>query len=46
MKDNYRTTYYRPMLRKTFEAAVSAFVTKEFPFLKGTTIVRWGSPNS
>lgn len=39
MKDNYRTTYYRPMLRKTFEAAAGAFVTREFPFLRGTMIV-------
>jgi len=39
MKDNYRTTYYRPMLRKSFEAAVSTFVTREFPFLKGSMIV-------
>jgi len=39
MKDDYRTTYYRPMLRKSFEAAVSTFVTREFPFLKGSMIV-------
>ena len=39
MKDDYRTTYYRPMLRKTFEAAVCNFVTREFPFLRGTMIV-------
>ena len=39
MKDDYRTTYYRPMLRKSFEAAVRSFVVREFPFLKGTMIV-------
>lgn len=39
MKDDYRTTYYRPMLRKTFETAVCNFVTREFPFLRGTMIV-------
>ena len=39
MKQDYRTTYYRPMLRKTFEAAVTHFVTREFPFLRGTMIV-------
>lgn len=39
MKQDYRTTYYRPMLRKTFEAAATHFVTSEFPFLQGTMIV-------
>ena len=39
MKQDYRTTYYRPMLRKTFDAAVTHFVTSEFPFLQGTMIV-------
>lgn len=39
MKQDYIVTYYRPMLRKTFEAAVTNFVTREFPFLQGTMIV-------
>ena len=39
MKQDYIITYYRPLLSKTFEAALAHFVTREFPFLKGTMIV-------
>jgi len=39
MKQDYITTYYRPMLRKTFETALTHFVTREFPFLKGSMLV-------
>jgi len=39
MKQDYIITYYRPVLSKTFEAALSNFVSREFPFLKGTMIV-------
>ena len=39
MKQDYIITYYRPLLSKTFEAALSNFVAREFPFLKGTMIV-------
>lgn len=39
MRKDYRTTYYRPMLGKTFESALNEFVTREFPFLKGTMII-------
>lgn len=35
MRKDYRTTYYRPML----ESALNEFVTREFPFLKGTMII-------
>ena len=39
MKKDYLITYYRPMLAKTFESALSQFVTREFPFLKSTIII-------
>ena len=39
MRKDYRTTYYRPMLGKTFEAALNEFVTRQFRFLKGTMII-------
>lgn len=39
MKQDWRTTYYRPMMGKSFEAALTQFVTREFPFLQGTMVV-------
>jgi len=39
VKQDWRTTYYRPMMGKTFEAVLTQFITREFPFLRGTMVV-------